>query len=399
LSATQSRLNVLWLTFGYPCAADPITGVFFRTQAEALVRAGVILTVVAPVPWVPQLPKLLPGRYGRFLAYPQYESEGGVEICRPRYLTMPREMYYGAPHWFIRRAMANLDLKKPDLVHAHFAYPTGLVGQELARAWSVPSVLTLHGDDVHIAPQVNRLSQRRFNRAVVGADEVIAVSDNMAEHTEELTTRKPLTMPIGVNQAKFDGLPPKAKARGSLGLREDSFIVLYAGYLTEAKGIPELLQALGRLTKTAIFGLFVGDGPLLDRVKALSNAMALGPQPNDLVPMIMASADVLVLPSHHEGMPTVLIEAGAARLPVIATAVGGIPELLANDRGDLIPPRSADAILAAIVRARQDSEGANRRAAALKQFVRERYDVDTNAKTLVQLYESLIRIRLKGKMP
>src|SRR5687767_14607017 len=114
--------------------------------------------------------------------------------------------------------------------------------------------------------------------------------------------------------------------------------------------------------------------------------------------MIMASGDVLILPSHNEGMPTVLIEAGAAGLPVIASAVGGIPELLADNRGELIPPRSVEAIVSAIVRLRQNSEAASRRAAALKQFVRDYYDVDANAKMLTQLYETLIRVRLKSNM-
>jgi teichuronic acid biosynthesis glycosyltransferase TuaC len=111
----------------------------------------------------------------------------------------------------------------------------------------------------------------------------------------------------------------------------------------------------------------------------------------------MAAANLFVLPSYSEGMPTVLVEAAAARLPVASTPVGGIPQLLGSDRGLLFPPRSPTAVAGAIAAVLDDPAGARARAARLLAFVREEYDVDHNARSLVGLYEELSEGRAAGR--
>jgi teichuronic acid biosynthesis glycosyltransferase TuaC len=103
----------------------------------------------------------------------------------------------------------------------------------------------------------------------------------------------------------------------------------------------------------------------------------------------MSAADVLVLPSYSEGLPTVLVEAGSLGLPVIASAVGGIPELLGNDRGTTLPDVSRASIAAALTRFLDDRSAAEAAAARLREFVVRDYDVDTNAARLVARYRSI----------
>ena len=99
-------------------------------------------------------------------------------------------------------------------------------------------------------------------------------------------------------------------------------------------------------------GVFVGDGPEAGyRSQEPSSRGRLdyrGARPHSEIATFMSAADVLVLPSHREGLPTVLVEAGSIGLPVIATAVGGIPGLLGHDRGILIPDPSAESIQEAL---------------------------------------------------
>ena len=138
--------------------------------------------------------------------------------------------------------------------------------------------------------------------------------------------------------------------------------------------------------------VFVGDGPLRAEVERSLHALAAGPRPNAEVATYLAAADLFVLPSYSEGMPTVLVEAGAVGLPIVATTVGGIPELLAGgDRGVLVPPRDVAGLVEGIQRALADPAATERRSLKLREWVRERYDADRNAAVLIEKYAEAMR--------
>ena len=118
---------------------------------------------------------------------------------------------------------------------------------------------------------------------------------------------------------------------------------------------------------------------------------ALGAVPADAVPGLMAAADVLCLPSHNEGMPNVVLEAGAYGLPVVASRVGGIPEAIGEEeRGLLVPVGDALALGAAIDAVRADPEAAAERARALRSHVRSHFDADRLAGRLKSIYAEVI---------
>jgi teichuronic acid biosynthesis glycosyltransferase TuaC len=291
------------------------------------------------------------------------------------------------------RAARRIIKTKPDIIHAHFAYPGGVAGIHLARRWNVPVVLTLHGDDVNVHPgQYPRLA-RALRFGVSHADNVIAVSEALADRTARLTGRRPIVAPLGINPRVFAPTPDRLEARRALGLPADRWIILHLGRLVEEKGIRDLLKAITLLNALKSLGLFVGAGPLADAVRSAPGCSVVGVQPNERVSLFMRAADVFVLPSYSEGMPTVLVEAGATGLPVVATAVGGIPELLAGERGWIVPARDANA-LAGAMRAvlGNPAEGAAR-AERLRRLVLDKYDVRKNAEHLLSMYESLISAR------
>jgi teichuronic acid biosynthesis glycosyltransferase TuaC len=275
-------------------------------------------------------------------------------------------------------------------VHAHFAYPPGLAAAWLGRRLRVPSVLTLHGSDVNVFPDVNKKMRARVIGAVEAADVVIAVSQALAQRTEQLTRRRPAVMPIGIRLGRFRNAPSREIARQSLNLPAEALLVGYVGDLVRSKGLAEFLEGLRRLARDGIRGLVVGEGPFQSAVEAAEGVHFYGPQPNERIPLFMAAADVLVLPSYSEGLPTVLVEAGAVGVPVVSTAVGGVPELLDGGRGVLIPPRSVDALVEAVRAVLADRRGADERAARLSRHVADLYDADVNAARLVEVYRALL---------
>lgn len=382
------QLNVLWLTQAYPTEHEPVGGIFHRTQARALARLGVRVDVVAPVPWVPPLLGAMRGKWARYKETPQRYQDGAITVHRPRYIVVPRSDRLLVPHHLlIAQRLRALGLPAPDIVHAHFAYPYGMAALQLNELWKTPTVLTLHGSDVNVYPEVNGLARKRFVRAVTGPDAVLAVSGALARRTKLLSGREPLVRPVGISLQPYRELPGKTAARRRLGLPESKKLILYVGYLLEAKGIRDLLDALRHMNAEDTRAVFVGGGPLQDEVRRCPLAIAAGVQPNELIPLYMAAADVLVLPSHSEGLPTVLVEAGAARLPIVATSVGGIPELLEGGRGICVPPRSPGELTSAIRTALRQDGPAVMQAARLQRYVDAHYDADRNAADLLDLYE------------
>ncbi len=383
-------MHVLWLTPDYPTRRYPMPGVYFQTQIRALARAGVTTTVISPTAFVPAPLALLSPRWRRYAETPSaYSDSSGAFVVRPRYLNIP-----GQPRWLrqelqiaavARRAASRLI--RADLIHAHTAMPIGGAARVLSRALRVPYLLTLHGSDVNVWPKQHPSGMGVYRQAVRDAARVFAVSQDLAAKTQDLTGVRPEVARIGVDLEYIQASAlPRSDARRRLGVSDSEVLVLYVGNLIAAKGVAELVQALQRLGKPFV-GLFVGDGPLLG-FGASSDIRYPGMAPQPQVFAHMCAADVLVLPSRSEGLPTVVVEAGALGLPVIATAVGGVPELLAEGRGVLLNGNSAEEIAGSVeAMTRGDAAIARGGASRLRDYVFANFDADENAKLLRAAYE------------
>jgi teichuronic acid biosynthesis glycosyltransferase TuaC len=163
--------------------------------------------------------------------------------------------------------------------------------------------------------------------------------------------------------------------------------LLYVGNLIATKGIGELCHALSALEGDKLVCVFVGEGPMLCVVEGTPHAIYAGRVENEVVRQYMAAADALVLPSYTEGLPTVVVEAGSMGLPVIATAVGGSAELLANERGVLVPPRNVPALIEALRIVVRNDGALLPMARRLQRHVREQHDIHINTARLLGIYE------------
>jgi teichuronic acid biosynthesis glycosyltransferase TuaC len=222
---------------------------------------------------------------------------------------------------------------------------------------------------------------------------VIAVSRAIADRVAALAGVDAVTLPLGVDHAALRGAAlPKAEARAALGLPDDRLVVLFAARNVPHKGLAEFTEALLGLGRPFL-GVVIGDGSMAghraDEGRRDDRIRHHGPQDRDGVVRYLCAADVLVLPSYQEGLPTILVEAGSLGLPVVATAVDGTPELLADGAGLLIPPRDPAAIAAALEAVAADLPAAAARASRLRARVETDYDATVNARRLVALYRDV----------
>ncbi len=246
----------------------------------------------------------------------------------------------------------------PDLVLNYVVYPDGFAALRIARALKIPIILTAIGSDL------NRMSGRlvaALTRATLRhADRITTVSDDLRK------TAIRLGAPAARTQAILNGCDTsifhprdRRKARQALSLDLSSEIIVYVGRLDIRKGLVELIEAMAQLRShcPAVRCYVIGDGP--DRLVLtaaiarhnLADQVILVPScPTQEVAQWMAAADLVTLPSYREGCPNVVLEALAAGRPVVATNVGGIPELMDETCGRLIPDHDAPALAHALGR-------------------------------------------------
>jgi len=247
-----------------------------------------------------------------------------------------------------------------DVMLASWAYPDAAGAAWVARLLGIPYVVKVHGSDLNVQAE-SRLRRPQIRAALRGAGGVMAVSKALAAKAIELGARRDAMEAIynGVDTRIFHRGDRRA-ARIRLGLPPEVPLVLYAGNLKATKGCHDLVEAFPALVKRHHDArlIYVGDGPcranLEDRAASLCCAPAVrfaGAVDHAALADWFVAADILCLPSHNEGVPNVVLEAMACGTPVVATSVGGIPEVLPPHAGILVPPHQPHELGVALVEA------------------------------------------------
>jgi glycosyltransferase involved in cell wall biosynthesis len=341
VSADTRDVKVVHLTTSYPRHAEDYAGRFIADVVGGLQGYGVEVEVLAP------------GAYRDYgLAY----GGGVVHNLRRRPWMAPLMLL--SMLRTLRRAA-----KGADLVHAHWL-AAGLVAAFAGR----PFVITLQGSgsagrfaDLELARSAPWLVGFVLRRARV----VICVSEVLAEAARRCGARDVRVIPNGVP------IPVQ------VGVEAEPAEVLYAGRLSPEKGVAVLVEATEGLNLVV-----AGDGPLRSLVPG-----ALGLLPHAALDVLYARAAVVVLPSYSEGLPLAVVEAMAHGRPVVASAVGGIPDLVVDgETGFLVPPGDAVALRAAIEKLLADSALRKRMGAAGRERIIELCSLDRVTQATLAAY-------------
>jgi glycosyltransferase involved in cell wall biosynthesis len=331
-------MRVVVLTTSYPREPGDAAGRFIADAVDRLRGRGVDVEVVSPADF---------RHFG--LAY----GSGIVGNLRRRpWLGLLLPLFLGSFAVAALRAA-----RGADLVHAHWL-PSAAVALLTRR----PVVAQVWGTDVELARRTPRLARAVLRRARV----VVAPSTVLAVAARELGAREVAVIPSGVEVAE------------EVGAEDEPPFVLYAGRLSPEKGVLELVEAANGIPL-----VIVGDGPLRERVPGARGFVA-----HDELLKLYERAAVVAVPSYREGFGVVCAEAMAHARPVVASAVGGLLDLVADgETGIHVPPGDVAALREALERLLADRALRRRLGEAGRERVRERFSWTAVTDATVAAYE------------
>jgi glycosyltransferase involved in cell wall biosynthesis len=396
-------MKVLVFTTLYPNNVWPNHGVFIKEQMTRVAKLDDCeMKVVAPVPYFPAVQ--VNWRW-QFSQVSRLESRDGIEVHHPRYFITPKigMTVYGLS-MFLSVLPAVKRIQKTfkfDIIDAHYVYPDGFAAVLLGKYFKKPVVVSARGSDVNVYrafPLIRRLIRYVLNNA----DGVVAVSQALKQSMVQLGVReeKISYIPNGVDGEKFYPVP-KPQARQSLGL-PDGRMVLSVGNLTPNKGFDLLIRSFATLAARASYRdlrlAIVGDGLIRENLEKLVSDLKLkekvrlvGAVSHERLHLWYSAADSFCLASAREGWPNVLLESLACGTPVVATAVGGIPEIIRSNNIGLLVDRNENALTEAIDCALKKRWSAEN----LVEYARM-HTWDRTARDVLQGFESVLKSK---KMP
>jgi glycosyltransferase involved in cell wall biosynthesis len=285
-----------------------------------------------------------------------------------------------------------LEMSRPDIVHTH-GYRTDLLDSGIARRLRIPTVTTVHGSSRMSwrTALYEWLEYRLFRRFQA----VVAVSRPLVA-----AVRRARVPPdrIRLIPNAWDGrcLPqPRVEARNALGLPLDGFVVGWVGRLIPVKGCDVFLRAVNELRDLPVHASIIGSGPEQERLEALVAEHGMGERVHfhgsrEGAAALFRAFDVWVLSSRSEGTPMVLFEAMAAGVPIVATDVGGVGDVVSEAEACLVPPDDPAALAARLRDIHSGRVRTQEKVRAASTRLSERFGTEQWIERHVELYQSLV---------
>lgn len=339
-------MRILIVTSQFPIAGEPNRGRPVYQTVRALAGMAEV-HVLSPIAMYPRWAR--PRSYLFRAPDPAFAIDG----CPVEYLPYPALPAVSRPFNGVLCARAlhpAVERLRPDVVLSYWLYPDAYGALLAAQRAGVPLVAGARGSDIRVRDAISR---RLTGRVVREADALLTVSEDLGRLAVRDYGAKAERVHVVPNGCDASIFHPRDRnsARTTLGVPGDARLVVYVGRLVAEKGLRELLEAARQMTPAMpnLRIALVGEGPMRAELAALAaqcgcEVVFAGAQPPDAVARWMAASNLVTLPSYSEGHPNVLVEALACGRGVVATPVGGIPEVVDAASGVLVPPRDAAAL-------------------------------------------------------
>lgn len=353
-------MRILTYTSLFPNSEQKNHGVFiYQRIAHLSRRPGVHVTVVAPVPYFPPVFRM--GGLELMRRIPREEVIGGLKIYHPRYPLVPKMsmplhgflMYIGSLR-LVDRLHSEIGF---DCLDAHYVYPDGFAAALLARRLNIPLVISARGTDISLFPSL-RLIRPMLQWTLRKASGTIGVCAALRDAMVNLGSRKDSSRVIGngIDLGRFQSLD-RTEARRQLGIPQDAEMVVSVGALLPVKGHRRTISAIAqvRQCRPKLRLYIVGEGKsrlelvdIIRNLKLSDHVFLVGAKPNDSLSPWYSAANVSCLSSSREGWANVLLESLACGTPVVATRVGGTPDVLVSPELGTLVEQDAESIAAAL---------------------------------------------------
>jgi teichuronic acid biosynthesis glycosyltransferase TuaC len=345
------RLRFAVITPNFPSQAEPYRGAPIWATLRSLVEF-VDLSVYCSVPVYPF--GFRPPGY--LYSLPSTKATDRLFPCTtvtyPALPVLSRPFNGRALYKAVRRELRG----KPDTVLAYWGYPDGFAAVRLGEELGIPSVVSTRGSDLRVIAKTPFLTSK-FRYVMSHASAVVGVSKDLSAIAMELgaVPARVHTVHNGVDTAVFAACE-QAAARQELGISAGCKLVVYAGRLVEKKGLPALIESIavlrGRQPEADWRAVLVGKGPLAEKLRSQAQTLRIdgsilmpGAQNPEQIAAWLNAGDLFCLASDTEGCPNVVLEALSCGRAVVATAVGGIPELVNEGCGILIPDNRSESLV------------------------------------------------------
>jgi len=349
-------MRILISTGIFPNGVHPHRGVYILRQAVALTQWAQV-KIIAPVPFVPGFV-----RSGRYSSYAQVAANGnieGIEVIYPRYYIIPKvfRFLHGVfLEWSVTKTFERIAREfRPDVIVGFFAFPYGFATVRIAQRLGIPVVTGVLGSDINVMAK-RGIRRRMIGWTLTSSDRVFSVSRALREKAIELGADpgRVIVVPNGIEKGRY-ATCSRSEARSRLGVRGDPRLVLCVSNLVPVKGVDILVRAFSQVPNEVLL-VVIGDGDERERLRRLIEELGLGhrvrlvgAKPPEEIPLWMSASDLVVLASRAEGHPNVVLEALASGRPVVATRVGGVPEIISSENlGVVVDPEDPSALAAGI---------------------------------------------------
>ena len=311
--------------------------------------------VLASIPYLPKVAKFIPflSYANRQDAFAKNYSFDNVEVFFIRHIPPISDTLRLRIGWEIAKKALKIIKKKKiefDLIHAHFAYPSGFAGAIIKRLFRKPLITSAYGYDLHDLPFRNYKWKKIISWVLRNSDHIIVAGEALLEIAKNFGVENSRISVIynSYNEKIFKPIPKK-HAREILGLPKDQKIIIAIGRLVPVKGHRYLIQAAKILTEKNpdIKIYIVGGGKLIYALSMLISKLNLqnkvflvGSRPHTEIPLWINAADLIALPSLNEGCPVVILESMACGKPVVCSAVGCLPYIINDKVGILVESKN-----------------------------------------------------------